>query len=142
MAEAARVRESGGVSGKVPDAAAIDAYLAQVDIPGAIAGMKTAAAGFGGLRGEYLAGLALCFEAMWDLAMEILGKGAPVPYERCVMASCGQAPEPSDPVRKRERVAELLGCAEPIAMRCWPPWMHGASSSGYRWRQCGCWARR
>jgi hypothetical protein len=25
------------------------------------------------------------------------------------MASCGQAPEPSDPVRKRERVAELLG---------------------------------
>ncbi len=82
-----------------------------MDIPGAIAGMKTAAAGFGGLRGEYLAGLALCFEAMWDLAMEILGKGAPVPYERCVMASCGQAPEPSDPVRKRERVAELLGCA-------------------------------
>ena len=110
VAEAARVRESGGVSGKVPDAAAIDAYLAQVDIPGAIAGMKTAAAGFGGLRGEYLAGLALCFEAMWDLAMEILGKGAAVPYERCVMASCGQAPEPSEPVRKRERVAELLGC--------------------------------
>ncbi len=95
--------------------AAIDAYLAQVDIPAAIAGMKTAAAGFGGLRGEYLAGLALCFEAMWDLAMEILGKGAPVPYERCVMASCGQAPEPSDPVRKRERVAELLGCH-----RQWP----------------------
>jgi hypothetical protein len=26
------------------------------------------------------------------------------------MASCGQAPEPSEPVRKRERVAELLGC--------------------------------
>ena len=112
VAEAARVRETGGVSAKAPDVAAIDAYLAQVDIPGAIAGMKTAAAGFGGPRGEYLAGLALCFEAMWDLAMEILGKGAPVPYERCVMASCGQAPEPSDPVRKRERVAELLGCAD------------------------------
>ncbi len=110
LAEAALVRHSGGVSAKAPDVAAIDAYLAQVDIPGAIAGMKTAAAGFGGLRGEYLAGLALCFEAMWDLAMEILGKGALVPYERCVMASCGQAPEPSDPVRKRERVAELLGC--------------------------------
>jgi hypothetical protein len=109
VAEAARVRQSGGVSAKTPDTSAIDAYLAQVDIPGAIAGMKTAAAGFGGLRGEYLAGLALCFEAMWDLAMEILGKGAAVPYERCVMASCGQAPEPSDPVRKRERVAELLG---------------------------------
>jgi hypothetical protein len=110
VAEAARVRESGGVSAKVPDAAAMDAYFAQVDIPGAIAGMKTAAAGFGGLRGEYLAGLALCFEAMWDLAMEILGKGAAVPYERCVMASCSQAPEASNPVGKRERVAELLGC--------------------------------
>src|SRR5664279_5534991 len=80
VAEAAPVRESGGVSAKVPDSAAIDAYLAQVDIPGAIAGMRSAAAGFGGLRGEYLAGLAECFEAMWDLAMEILGNGAPVPY--------------------------------------------------------------
>ena len=109
VAEAARVRQSGGVSAKTPDVAAIDAYLAQVDIPLAIAGMKIVAEGFGGLRGEYLAGLALCFETMWDLAMEILGKGAAVPYERCVMASCGQAPEPSDPARKRERVAELLG---------------------------------
>jgi hypothetical protein len=109
VAEAANVRQSGGVSAKTPDVAAIDAYLAQVDIPLAIAGMKIVAEGFGGLRGEYLAGLALCFETMWDLAMEILGKGAAVPYERCVMASCGQAPEPSDPVRKRERVAELLG---------------------------------
>ncbi|MEO8594173.1 MAG: hypothetical protein ABI759_12705 [Candidatus Solibacter sp.] len=108
--QAARVRESGGVSAKSPDVAAIDAYLAQVDLPAAIAGMKASAAGFGDLRGEYLAGLALCFEAMWDLAMEIIGKGPAVPYERCVMASCGQAPEPSDPVRKRERVAELLGC--------------------------------
>ena len=109
VAEAARVRQSGGVSAPVPDASAINAYLAQVDIPGAIAGMRNAAAGFGGQRGEYLSGLALCFETMWDLAMEILGKGAPVPYQRCVMASCGQAPEPSDPARKSERVAELLG---------------------------------
>jgi hypothetical protein len=109
VAEAAPVRQTGGVSAKTPDAAAIDAYLALVDIPLAIAGMKAAAAGFGGPRGEYLAGLALCFETMWDLAMEILGKGPAVPYERCVMASCGQAPEPSDPARKRERVAELLG---------------------------------
>ena len=84
--------------------AAIDRYLAQVDIPGAIEGLKRAAGESGGLRGEYLAGLALCFDAMWDLAMEILGRGAPVPYERCVAASTGRAPEPSDPARKRERV--------------------------------------
>jgi hypothetical protein len=48
---------------------------------------------------------------MWDLAMEILGVGEPVPYDRCVRASTGQAPEPSDPSAKRERVAELLARA-------------------------------
>ncbi|MGB7759585.1 MAG: hypothetical protein WBL61_07150 [Bryobacteraceae bacterium] len=109
VAEAAAVRASGGVSAKTPDAAAIDRYLAQVDIPGAIEGLKRAGAECGGLRGEYLVGLALCFEAMWDLAMEILGRGAPVPYERCVMASTGRPPEASDPAQKRARVAELLG---------------------------------
>jgi len=76
-----------------------------VDIPGAIRLLKSEA------RGEYLAGLVLCFETMWDLAMEILGHGEPVPYERCVKASTGRAPEPSDPVAKRERVAELLARA-------------------------------
>jgi hypothetical protein len=109
VAEAAPVRASGGVSAKSPDVAAIDAYLAQIDIPSAIEGLDRAAGESGGLRGEYLAGLALCFDAMWKLAMEILGRGAPVPYERCVAASTGRPPEPSDPARKRERVAELLG---------------------------------
>jgi hypothetical protein len=45
---------------------------------------------------------------MWDLAMEILGKGQPVRYERCVMASTGRVPEPSKPTAKRQHVAELL----------------------------------
>src|SRR3954467_2514714 len=49
---AGRARGSGGVGGKTPDLAAIEAYLAQVDIPAAIAGMKSAATGFGDLRGE------------------------------------------------------------------------------------------
>jgi hypothetical protein len=62
-------------------------------------------------RSDYLAGLALCFETMWDLAMEILGVGEPVPYDRCVRASTGRAPEASDPSAKRERVAELLARA-------------------------------
>jgi hypothetical protein len=43
--------------------------------------------------------------------MEVLGKGAPVPYARSVEASTGKAPEPSNPQAKRERVAELLGHA-------------------------------
>jgi hypothetical protein len=99
---AARVRESGGVSAKTPDVDGIRAYLAAVDIAGAIRELKSEE------RGEYIAGLALCLETMWDLAMEILGEGGPVPYERCVEASTGQPPGPSDPVSKRERVAELL----------------------------------
>jgi hypothetical protein len=108
---AARVRESGGVSAKAPDRQAIEDYLAAVDVSGAIGGLKTEAAAMPGLRGEYLRGLALCFETMWDLAMEMLGKGEPVPYERCVEASIGQPPSQSDPTAKRERVAELLGRA-------------------------------
>ncbi|MGO9239969.1 MAG: hypothetical protein ACLQBJ_04080 [Bryobacteraceae bacterium] len=108
---AAPLRASGGVSAKVPDHAAIDAYVAAVDIPAAIRGLSAEATALGGLRGEYLSGLALCFETMWDLAMEIIGRGAPVPYERCVLASTGRAPEPSDPAAKRERVAALLARA-------------------------------
>src|SRR5438046_9462615 len=74
---AARVRETGGVSGKPPDREAIAAYLAAVDIPDAIHGLKQQAEAIGGLRGEYLAGLHLCFATMWDLAMEILGRCDP-----------------------------------------------------------------
>jgi len=103
---AARVRASGGVSAKSPDRQAIQAYLERVDILGAIRALKTETP-----RSDYLAGLALCFETMWDLAMEVLGVGDQVPYDRCVQASTGQAPEPSDPCAKRERVAELLARA-------------------------------
>lgn len=108
---AARVRESGGVAGKSVDRAALDEYLAQVDLPAAIHGVRQEGSKFHGLRGQYLSGLALCLETMWDLAMEILGKGDPVPYERSVKASTGQAPQPSQPEAKRKRVEELLGRA-------------------------------
>jgi hypothetical protein len=108
---AARVRETGGMSGKTVDRAAVEEYLKQVDIPRAIAGTKQEAQAMEGLRGRYLAGLALCLETMWDLAMEMLGKGPAVPYERCVEASTARTPEPSQPEAKRERVAELLGRA-------------------------------
>jgi hypothetical protein len=84
---AARVRESGGVSAKEPDRAAIETYLAAVDVHGAIAALGTEAKAMSGLRGRYVAGLALSFEVMWDLGLEILGKGEPVPYERCVLAA-------------------------------------------------------
>jgi hypothetical protein len=108
---AAKVRESSGVSGATPDKAAIEAYLAAVDVHGAIAGLTEAGRKLGGSRGAYVSNLALCFEVMWELVMEILGKGEPVPYERCVLASTGAAPSPSNPTGKRERAAELLARA-------------------------------
>ena len=108
---AARVRESGGVGAKPVDSAAVEAYLKEVDVAAAIAGLKGEAAKLGGLRGKYLLGLGHSLEVMWELAMEMLGKGPAVPYERCVMASAGRAPEPSAPEAKRARVAELLARA-------------------------------
>jgi hypothetical protein len=111
---AARVRQTGGVSARKPDTKAIDAYLAQIDIRSAISGLRSAAARFGGLRGEYLKGLATCFDTMYLLAMEILGRGGKVPYEQCVAAATGQGPTPSDPRERRERVAELLNVAASV----------------------------
>jgi len=108
---AARVRELGGVSDKPANREAIDVYLNAVDLPAAIAGVRSEAAKLSGLRSANLDGLAICLETMWDLAMEVVGKGDPVPYTRSVEASTGKAPEPSQPQSKRELVAELLGKA-------------------------------
>jgi hypothetical protein len=105
---AARVRHTGGVASKSRDDEAIRAYLSAVDVLGSIHGLAGEADGFDTLRRTYVTGLVRCLETMWDLAMEILGRGRPVAYERCVEVSAGRAPEPSDPSPKRERVAELL----------------------------------
>jgi hypothetical protein len=108
---AARLRECGGVAGKSVDREAVEEYLRAVDLPQAIAGLRKEALGMGALRKNYLNGMAVCLETMWDLAMEVLGKGDPVPYARSVEASTAKPPEPSQPQKKRERVAELLGRA-------------------------------
>lgn len=105
---AARLRETGGVSGKAIDRKAVDDYLHAVDIPAAIAGVRKSAATQERLAGAYLEGLATSLQVMWDLAMEMLGNGPAVPYERCVLASTARAPEPSAPEKKVHRVAELL----------------------------------
>src|SRR5512135_2310334 len=105
---AARLRETGGVAARQPDVAAVDAYLAAVDVPGAVRELAVHARAVGGLRGAYLDGEAECLSVMWDLVQEMLGRGKAVPYERCVAASCGRPPEPSEPEEKRRRVAELL----------------------------------
>ena len=108
---AARLRACGGVTSKNLDREALELALREVDLPRAIAGIRVEAATADKLRAAYLKGLALCMEVMWDLAMEVLGKGDPVPYARSVEASTGKGPEASRPETKRERLAELLGKA-------------------------------
>lgn len=108
---AARLRATGGVAGRTPNLAAVDAYLAAIDVPHAIAATAGAGRALGGLRGAYLVGLAASLEVMWDLAQEVLERGPAVPYERCVLASTGAPPSRSAPGARRERVAELLGRA-------------------------------
>jgi hypothetical protein len=108
---AARLREAGGVAAKEPDRAAVDAYLSAIDVRGAIEGVAAEGRALPGLRGAFFDGLSQCLSAMWDLSMEILGRGPAVPYERCVVAATGRTPEPSRPAEKRKRLAELLARA-------------------------------
>src|SRR5262249_1457498 len=108
---AAQLRKSGGVSSKPLDAAALDAYLAAVDVRGAITAVADGGRALGGRRGAYLVGLAGALGVMWERALEVAGRGRAVPYERSVRAVTGSAPEPSDPTPRRERVAALLARA-------------------------------
>jgi len=108
---AGRLRACGGVAGKNVDRDAVEQYLRDVNLPKAIAGIREEAGRSSALRKPYLISLADCLDVMWDLAMEVLGKGKPVPYPRCVEAATGKPPEPSKPEKKRARVAELLGRA-------------------------------
>jgi hypothetical protein len=106
---AARLRQTGGITNKKPDRSAVKSYLAAVDVHGAIQGIGDKSKSLSRLRRDYLKGLAVCLEVMWDLAMERLGKGEKVPYAKCVRASTGHDPQPSSPKAKRRRVRELLG---------------------------------
>ncbi len=108
---AARLRECGGVSGKNVDREAVDQYLRDANLPQAIAGIRQEGKKLDRLRAPFLTSLADCIQTMLDLAMEVLGKGDPVPYARCVEDSTGKPPEPSKPEKKRARAAELLGRA-------------------------------
>jgi hypothetical protein len=107
-AAAAKLRGSGGVAAKEPDRAAIETYLSAVDLPGAIRDLISQARAIGGLRGAYLEAMGESLTAMWDLSQELLGRGPPVLYERCVVCSTGKPPEPSRPEEKRRLVADLL----------------------------------
>ncbi|HSD21906.1 MAG TPA: hypothetical protein VLC54_17780 [Anaeromyxobacter sp.] len=107
-AAAARLRETGGVGAGTPDQAAIDAYLAAVDVRGAIDELIAQGRALGGLRGAFLAGQGESLRVIWELVEELRGCGPKVPYERCVVASTGKSPEPSRPGPKQQLLAELL----------------------------------
>jgi hypothetical protein len=108
---AAALRANGGAGAESPDTLAVDAYLAEVDVRGAIARVLADSRSIGGLEGAHLEGLGLCSEVMLDLALEMVGRGPSVPYERCVRTITGAPPEPSRPEEKRRRVADLLAAA-------------------------------
>ncbi len=111
-ASAALLREKGGVTGKDVDRTLFDTYLRESGLPATISELTESSKKVTGLRGAYLQGLASSLKVMLELAMEVAGKAPKVDYERCVIASTGKPPEPSDPTAKRERVAELLGVKE------------------------------
>ena len=109
VASAARVRETGGVAGKTVDRDAVEAYLRDVNLPAAIAGVRHEAGNLPGLRGQYLIGLANCLEVMWDsgdgdprqrsgCSLHALRRGLDGPRARAVQAG-SQA-------RSRGRAAE------------------------------------
>ena len=111
-----------------PTSAPIDAYLAAVDVRGAIAasprraGDRRAAGRLPRrprplLRGDVGPG-----------AWRSLGKGEPVPYERCVRASTGAARAVRIRTPKRERVAGAAGARRAIPS----PRRRGAARRGRR----------
>jgi len=106
-ATAAAVRAAGGLSAGEVDREAVDAYLGAVDLRGALDLVAAEGPQQPGVRGPFLGGLATCLEVMWDLAMEALDRGDPVPYARSVEASTGAAPTPSD----SRAMLEALGAA-------------------------------
>jgi hypothetical protein len=107
-ATAAAVRAAGGLSAGESNRDAIDSYLGAVDLRAAMDLVASEGPGQAGVRGPFLAGLSTCLEVMWDLAMESLDKGEPVPYSRSVKASTGARPTPSDSRAMLEALGALL----------------------------------
>ena len=76
---AAALRANGGVGAEMPDTASLSAYLAKVDVKGAIQLVLASAQEIGGLRGAHLEGGGLCCAVVLALAMVVF----PVPGGPC-----------------------------------------------------------
>lgn len=106
--DADTVRKSGGVSAKEPDKPAIRAYLDRTRPTDHIDAMERLADGFDPLRKEVVSGLANALRVELDLALERVGEGPTVDYERCVVAAMGEPAKEADTKEDLMRVRELL----------------------------------
>jgi hypothetical protein len=97
---AARVRACGGVAGKKVDRPAVEEYLAEVDIPQAIAGVRDEARKIGALRAEQVARTAAFAvrvsspgtsreQAHGDDEISIRTKRTPQPRHGATLQNCG-----------------------------------------------------
>jgi hypothetical protein len=109
VVEAAPLRKSGGVSAKEPDKASIKAYLARVHPTEHLDAVVEQAKDFAPLRKEAVVGLADALRVELDLALERIGEGPAVPYERCVVAAMGEPAREAQTKDDRERVRAMLG---------------------------------
>ena len=129
---AARVRETGGVGGKTVDREAVEAYLREVDLPKAIDGMCAEAEKIGGLRGQYLAGLALSLRPCGTWRWKFSAKASRF------RTSVASRPRPASCRSRRSRkpsAIELPSCWTVADIRrrspaaCWVRSMPGAASA-------------
>lgn len=107
--DAASLRKSGGAGAKAPDRETIRKYIARVKPLAFIDDMERHAKSFAPLRRDLVSGLSEALRVEFDLALERIGDGPAVPYDRCVNASMGQTAQAADTTADRERVRELLG---------------------------------
>ena len=127
---AARVRETAASRRKAPDRAAIDALPRARGRAGRDPrGLERTPRHRRGLRGV--------LRAAWRIASRSCGtrhgdarRGEPVPYERCVRASTGAGPEPSDPRAqaraRRANCSRAPGTPRAPPASCSPRWTPGA----------------
>lgn len=109
LPEAAALRKSGGVSAREPDRATIRAFLAKATPAEHIDAFEREARSFDAQRKALVLSLADTLRVQLDLALERLGDGPAVPYERCVRASIGAVPQEADTQEDLRRVRDLLG---------------------------------
>ncbi len=103
------LRKTGGAGAKNPDRDTVRAYLKRVQPTAHIEAMELLAKDFEPLRRDLVAGIAEALRVQFDLALECIGEGPAVSYDRCVNASMGQPAKAVDTREELRQVRELLG---------------------------------